>query len=169
MKCSKCNYLNNSTDSYCASCGERLVKEKVGEQQLNNSQNMQSYSGTQYGGNSQYSGNPYGSSYNSYQQSTTGNGKATTSLIFGIISLLCGITLIIISGATTPSTALVLFAVIAVAVIPFGICAIVFGVQSKIELQAAGEPTGKAIAGIVLGSISLFSVIVATIIANVIF
>jgi len=136
MRCGKCGYLNNSMDNYCTSCGEKLIQEKR-EQQFYNNENMQSYSGAQYGGNPQYNGNPYNNSYP--QQSNHGNGKATAGLICGIFSLLCGI-------------------------FPLAIVAIVLGVLSKNELQECGEPTGKATASLVLGIVSIVAWVVIAVI-----
>jgi len=85
MRCIKCGFLNNSTNSYCASCGEKLVQENSGEQQFYNNENLQGPSGARNGGN-QYSAN-----YNSSQQDNHGSGRAAASLICGIFSLIFGI------------------------------------------------------------------------------
>jgi len=130
MRCGKCGYLNNSTDSFCASCGERLSKQQSGEQFYNN-ENMQNYSGMQNNSNTQYNSNPqYNQQYNSNQHSNSGSGKATASLVCGIISLFC-------------------------AGLILGIIAISFGIQARHELSQKGQPTGKATAGLVLGIIGV--------------
>ena len=151
MKCPYCSAEQDDGSKFCSKCGANIESvQNTGQPPAGTDQSNQPYPSQPpnqayppppyppYQPQQPYQPNPYFMPDPRQAEVEAAAKRATTAMILGIISLFC-------------------------AGIVLGIIAIVMGAQARAVLSKAQAPSGKALAGIILGIIGLVGAIIAMI------